>query len=159
MPLVSTPVASPRSPPRRPTLWVLLGWTLASLVVFPYAFFAIVWTVLLIIDPQLRQANDWWAWWTVSQISIPGWLSLFATTLLAYQRRLEIDPPSAWLVALQYYSFRSLVVTATLGFITILVAQRKFVPLAFFSLLVLRVAWHAWRERKKANQAQRGTCF
>ena len=124
---------------RKPTVWALVGWTFVSVLIFPYALFAILWTLLLVTNPGLRRANDLWAWWTVAQICLPAWLVLFATTLLAFQRRWEIDPPSAWLVWMQTFSLRSVVVTAMIGFVTFMVAQRRFVPLAFFAFLAVGV--------------------
>lgn len=80
------------SPParRRPNVWVLLGWTLASLYLLPLAVMAVVWTVLLIGNPELRRGLNWWTWWTIAQISLPAFCEVFSSTLLAYQRRLEI---------------------------------------------------------------------
>jgi hypothetical protein len=137
---------------RQPSLWALLGWTFACVLIFPYFLFAILWTILLVITPELRRANDWWAWWTISQICIPAWLVLFATTLLAFQRRWEIEPPSAWLVWLQTFSLRSVVITALLGFVAFTVAQRRFVPLALFAMLALGVGSQLLRKWRRSTE-------
>lgn len=139
-----------------PTVWELFGWTLASLIVFPYALFATMWSALLLIDPRWRQANDWWAWWTVAQISIPAWLGLFSTTLLAYQRRLEIDPPSAWLQFMQFHCLRSTVVTAAIGFVTIMVARRQFMILALLGVITLMLAAEQLLKRCPRQRTPRG---
>ena len=141
---------SPTAKPR-PSVWVLLGWTLASLYLLPLAVMAVVWTVLLIGNPELRRGLNWWTWWTIAQISLPAFCAVFSSTLLAYQRRLEIEPPSGWLLVMQRVSVRSVLATAAIGFAGYLIAERKYALLTLLAVGVASVLWNWLRARRVAS--------